>query len=202
MCPVVNDDDAPDAPEAPLTPDLVTDGSGVPVDMEGGSDGDTATVGDAILSDVKDKLDNGVPLAPAEKQRMAVTLRISGATYKQIAGTIGCSVSYAHQLVSTALRDTHVDNVEELRRMQFARQEHMLMLIWPEVNKRNLAAVHTAMALIQAENVLMGVGQISDAPNQGDGGPTIVATGDKDEYIKQLREARERSLTPPPTDGE
>lgn len=181
-----------DAPSAPLKPDLLTDGAGVPVDLDSPQNGPEGGVGKVIVGAIQEKLDTNVPLAPAEKQRMAVTLRLSGATYKQIAQSLGLSVSYAHQLVTTALKDTAQDGVEDLRRMQYSRLEHMLMLIWPSVNQRDLSAMHTAMALMRDENQLMGVGLPEVMVGNNSGGPTsIIAAGDKDEYITALRQARE-----------
>jgi hypothetical protein len=197
---------APDPAGRPVKPDLAIDPDGVPIELSDPSEGHlddgaegSGDVGSVILSDIQDKLANDVPLAPAEKQRMAVTLRLSGATYKQIAGSIGISVSYAHQLVQTALRDTAHDSVEDLRRMQFARLEHMLMMVWPSVAQRDLASIHTAMSIMRDENALMGVDKpTTDGDGLMDAGPTIVATGDKAEYLKALREARERALEPKP----
>lgn len=66
-------------------------------------------------------------LSAAEKQRYALELRASGATYEEVARLVGWkSVGSAHKAVMKALKDMRREPVEELRTLELARLDAML----------------------------------------------------------------------------
>jgi len=177
----------PDLPEEPLTPDEVLPGVSLPDDD---GEPESTSLAQATQDALGDKMARGLPMTVAEKARQAVALRIGGATYRKIGEMLGVSHTQAKHYVDKALKEHTNDSLEELRLVQFARLEHMLMLVWPMVNQRDMAAIHTARALMDDENKLMGVNAPAEV-NVNMSGRTIIASGQKDEYIAALRQARQ-----------
>jgi hypothetical protein len=136
-----------------------------------------------------EKLRRGLPLTAAERQKMAVTLRMSGATYRRIGEALGVSHVQAKRYCDRAFEQHATDSIEQLRMIQFSRIEHMIMLLWPQVNTRDIAAIHTVRALMNDENTIMGVGA-GETSSITTSSRTIIATGNKEEFVKALQEAR------------
>lgn len=184
----------PEPTDGPLSPDhvlppgeLTLDDSAPHTAMSEVSD---TTLAEATQAAITEKLQRGMPLTMAEKQKQAVALRIGGASYRRIGEILGVSHTSAKYYCDKALKEHAADSVEELRMVQFARLEHMLMLTWPMVNHRDMGAIHTARALIKDENDLMGVTIESGGVTINTSGNTVIATGQKEEYMDALRQAR------------
>lgn len=170
------------------TPNADGDGAGT-------SNGTSTQAGvQAVKGVIADKLSKGIPLTASEKAKQAVILAMGGIPYRRIAEILDVSVSTAHGYVSRALKETTVESTDELRVRQFARYEHLLSTRWSEAQKPgNSAALHEVLAIMDRENNLMGT-----PLDRGNAGVvdnsrhvTIIATGQKDDYLAALRKAQE-----------
>jgi hypothetical protein len=125
-----------------------------------------------------------------EKTRRALALKLAGASYASIADSLGYSdASGARKAVMRGLESGMQENANELRQIHYGRLEHLLMLLWSDVNQKDLASMNTALSVMDRMTKLYGL----DAPaelNINAGKETvIVADGGKDEYLKALKEA-------------
>ena len=129
----------------------------------------------------------------AEKQKRAIALKLAGASYKSIAENLGyADSSGAHKAVSRGLKASLQENAGELRKIHYGRLEHMLMLVWPQVNTGDLSAVNTGLSIMDRMEKLYGLNaaekiDVSAGPRE----TLIVADGEKDQYIENLRAAIE-----------
>ena len=102
----------------------------------------------------------------ASRQEAAVALRIAGATYSDIARTLGySSVTRARQAVEQALAaSVGDDDRERMRFIEGRRLERLLRGLWhkatDEENDEQLSAARTALAVIDRHAKLYGL----DAP--------------------------------------
>ncbi len=65
----------------------------------------------------------------------AAHLRAQGLSYRQIAQQVGCDVHTAHDRVARAIAAVPVENVNELREVERARLDEMLMVAWREMHR-------------------------------------------------------------------
>jgi hypothetical protein len=102
----------------------------------------------------------------ANRQEAAVALRIAGATYADIARTLGyTSTTHAREAVERALaQSVGDDDREKMRFIEGRRLERLLRGLWgkatDESNEEQLAAARTALAVIDRHAKLYGL----DAP--------------------------------------
>ena len=100
-------------------------------------------------------------LAQAEKRRRALELRKAGASYEQIAESLGYrSKSGAHDAVTGALRDMLREPAEQVRTLELSRLDDILMSIWTRVRAGEVAAIDRALRLAERRARLLGL----DAP--------------------------------------
>jgi hypothetical protein len=151
-----------------------------------------------IISDGSDggeiEIENPVPLrhkmSVGEKTRRAMALKLAGASYMAIAQQLGYNdASAARKAVQRGMKASLQENAGELKRIHYSRLEHMLMLLWPDVNQRDLGAMSAALAVMDRMERLFGL-NAADRIEVSSGRETvIVADGEKDSYIAALREA-------------
>jgi hypothetical protein len=84
------------------------------------------------------------------------------------------------------------ETASELKRIHYGRLEHILMLLWPEVNQRDLPSVSAALAVMDRMERLYGLNAAEKLDVVGSRETVILADGDKDSYIKALEEAGRR----------
>jgi hypothetical protein len=142
-------------------------------------------------------IDNPVPLtvkmSSKEKQKRAMALKLAGASYAQIAENLGyADASGAHKAVAVGMKSSLQENAGELRKIHYGRLEHMLMLVWPAVNTGDSHAVNSALQVMDRMERLYGLNEaqrvdITSATRE----TIIVADGEKEAYIKALKEAIE-----------
>ncbi len=101
----------------------------------------------------------------AERRRQAVALRLSGATYQQIGDKLGVTSSAAHLQVKQEL-ETRAKQSEgkivELRQIELARVDRVLLAIWDKVLKSDYKAIDKFVKLSERRAKLLGL----DAPVQ------------------------------------
>ena len=153
-----------------------------------------------ILNDGLDgspiEISNPVPakrkISVGEKTRRAMALKLAGASYASIAESLGyADASGARKAVMRGLESGLQENANELRKIHYGRLEHLLMLLWSDVNNKDLASMNTALSVMDRMTKLYGL----DAPaelNINAGKETIIiADGEKEDYLKALKEAGE-----------
>lgn len=142
-------------------------------------------------------INNPVPLSrqmgSAEKTRRAMALKLAGASYAQIALQLGYhDASGARKAVQRGMKSALQESASELKKIHYGRLEHMLMLLWPEVNQRDLPAMSAALAVMDRMERLYGL-NAAEKIEVGTGMNTVIlADGDKQSYIQALEEAGKR----------
>lgn len=136
-------------------------------------------------------------MSGAEKTRRAMALKLAGASYAQIAQTLGYhDASGARKAVQRGMKSALHESAGELRKIHYGRLEHMLMLVWPEVNQRDLPAMSAALAIMDRMEKLFGLNEAQRIDVSTGRETVILADGDKDSYIKALEEAGQRLHLP------
>ena len=97
----------------------------------------------------------------AERQRQALDLRRAGATYEQIARTLGYrSFSGARKAVQSGLKTSLREPADELRQLMADRLDTALRAIWPQVVAGDYDAIATMLKIETRRAKLFGL----DAP--------------------------------------
>lgn len=123
----------------------------------------------------------------AERRAKALNLRLSGATYTQIAEAVGYkSATGARNAVITEMEKLPRENAKELRAMQLARLHQLMLIIQPQVMAGDLVAVRTMQGIMRDMNELMGIGAEFDADTTGNTF-MVVIEGSENEYVQRLR---------------
>lgn len=125
-----------------------------------------------------------------EKQRKALELRKAGATYAAIAEQVGYdNAANARRAVLTAMEEVIQEPAVELRTIQVERLNHMLMLVWGQVNKSNGTdgqAIDRALRIMAQLDSLMGTVAAQEVTHKHEG--VIVFEGSKDDYIAAMQQ--------------
>jgi hypothetical protein len=125
-----------------------------------------------------------------EKTRRAMALKLSGASYASIAQHLGYSdASAARKAVMRGMKKAEQENAGELRRIHYGRLEHILMLLWPDVNAKDMPSINTALSVMDRMSTLFGLNAAEKLEVSQGAQTVIVADGDKDAYIRALQEA-------------
>jgi hypothetical protein len=100
----------------------------------------------------------------AERLRRAKALRLraDGATYAEIAAAVGyAGPSGAYKAVMRAIPELDQQAALDLRRLQLARLDDLLLQVWPMATNRehprHLSAVTRALAVMQRIDALTGL---------------------------------------------
>jgi|APGre2960657468_1045069.scaffolds.fasta_scaffold139967_1 hypothetical protein len=132
-------------------------------------------------------------MSSAEKTRRAIALKLAGASYAQIAQQLGYSdASGARKAVQRGMKSSLQESGGELKKIHYGRLEHMLMLLWPDVNTRDLASMSAALAVMDRMERLYGLNAAEKLDIATGRETVILADGDKESYIKALEEAGRR----------
>lgn len=116
-----------------------------------------------------------------EREKEAVTLRIGGASFDEIAERLGYhDKSGARKAVVRILERYAPEPLEELRRLELARLDEALAGIWSRVKDGDLEAVETFLRISTRRARLLGL----DAPAS----LRIIPEGLIDAEIRELRE--------------
>ena len=130
-------------------------------------------------------------MAAGERSRRAIALKLAGASYRSIADTLGYyDQSAARQAVMRGMKAGLQEDAGELRKLHYGRLEHLLALVWPDVNAKDLPSMRMALDVMDRMAKLYGL----DAPERhafetGGRETVFVADGDKESYLKALQEA-------------
>lgn len=104
-------------------------------------------------------------LAAIERQRQALELRKAGAEFSDIARQLDYKdASGAYRAVRRALQRTIQQPANELREIEVARLDALLLGLWPEARKGNVAKIDRVLRIMQRRADLLGL----DAPKRVD----------------------------------
>lgn len=99
----------------------------------------------------------------AERQAKALTLRKAGLSFEQIANQLGyADAASAYNAVKAALEKTLQEPAQELRDLECARLDAMLMGLWKEASTGRWLAVDRVLAIMDRRAKLLGL----DAPTK------------------------------------
>ena len=128
-------------------------------------------------------------VAAHTRQLQALELRKAGATYQAIAEQLGYAhAKGAYKAVTSALKLTLREPADELRELEVARLDAMLLPLWRRVQSGDEKAVDRVLRIMERRARLLGL----DAPTRGelsgpDGKPLAVdLTTLSDEELKTL----------------
>ena len=76
-----------------------------------------------------------------ERDREALEMRYSGATYPEISKALGVGLATAYDAVHNAIKDTLREPAEKVLDLELGRLDLMLASVWPMAIQGNLAAV-------------------------------------------------------------
>ena len=139
------------------------------------------------------------------KERRAIELRITGATYAQIADELGyASKGPAHKAVIRGLRRWGTEPAEELRKLEAARLDAATAAIWPKVEEGDLPAIAVYLRISARRARMLGL----DPPQEFRGTLTVGLL--EEEATRLERELAQRGVdrgalralpSPPAADG-
>lgn len=112
-----------------------------------------------------------VPTAEdVERETKVLQLRIAGASFDQIAKTIGyADRAGAHKAYQRAMSRVYAEPAAELREIAAARLDAMLTAVWRQAAAGDLKAVDCVLRIETRRAKLLGL----DAPQQIDAGVTV-----------------------------
>ena len=150
--------------------------------LSDGSDGGDIEVSNPVV--------NKRNVSVGEKTRRAMSLKLAGASYASIAESLGyADASGARKAVMRGLESGLQENANELRQIHYGRLEHLLMLLWSDVNNKDLASMNTALSVMDRMTKLYGLDAPEELTVRAGKETVIVADGGKEDYIAALKEA-------------
>lgn len=97
-------------------------------------------------------------IAAAARQLEALRLRRQGKAYSEIAQELGYkSGSGAHAAVKGALKKTLQEAADDLRKIENARLDAMLLALWPAIEKGDARAIAAAVKISERRAKLNGL---------------------------------------------
>lgn len=97
-------------------------------------------------------------LHAVERAKQALELRKGGASFPEIARALGYSAAPgAYQAVMSALRRTLKEPAEEVRTLEVARLDAMMLALWPQVRQGNQGAIEKALKVMERRAKLLGL---------------------------------------------
>ena len=100
-----------------------------------------------------------------DKQKKALELRKAGVSYVDIANTLGYKTSSgAHNAVKKMLRRTVQEVADDVRRLEVARLDALILAIWSDAAKGDDSKIDRVLKIMQRRADLLGL----DAPKRQD----------------------------------
>lgn len=108
-----------------------------------------------------------------EAEEKALELRRAGASYRQIAKTLGVSLAMAHKYVKrgmSRLIERCRDEAEQVLLLELDRLDQMLMGLWPAASKGNPQSVEKVLKIMERRAAMLGIDKPTKvAPTTPDG---------------------------------
>jgi hypothetical protein len=113
-------------------------------------------------------------LQALEKQRQAVTMRIAGASFDDIAEALGyASRAGAHKAIMTAIQSTLPEPVEAVRQLELNRLDRLWLAVWPAALQGNPQAVEACLKIMKRRAEFEGLDKAKKFEHAGPGGKAI-----------------------------
>lgn len=103
--------------------------------------------------------------ARAERINKVLALRQSGAPFRDIANSLGVSVSRVHDDYRDGIRLTFQDNADELRKLELARLDRMQQAVWNQALRGDTDAIRTLLQIMARRAIYTG---INEPPTEND----------------------------------
>lgn len=100
----------------------------------------------------------------AKEREKTMQLRLAGATYREIAEAMGCSVSTAKRRCETSLAEIGKQERELLRSLEVDRLDRLQRAVWADAIQGDLPSIDRALKIIDQRSKLLGL----NAPTQVD----------------------------------
>lgn len=109
-----------------------------------------------------------------ERKRQALELRKAGATYDQIAATVGfANRGGAYKAVKAGIREILREPAEEVIQLECARLDEMLRALWPGVMRGDPVSIQRALGVMERRARLLGLDAPKKLEHSGPGGAPI-----------------------------
>jgi hypothetical protein len=151
--------------------------------------------GDLVISDdgsvdVVSPVDPSKQLSVKEKQRIAMNLKMMGASYQSIADNVGyADASGAYRAVQSGMKEALKDSAVDLRNMTYMQLQQLFMVWWPKALKGDAQATAICMQISDRITSLFGLSGMPVEEESTDQGVLVVG-GSGDQYADALRKAR------------
>ena len=110
-----------------------------------------------------ESMTSGNRIAAAERQAKALALRKAGLACADIARQLGyAGPSGAHKAIMTALRALTREPAQELRELELARLDDLLLGLWTDARRGSVAKVDRVLKIMARRAALLGL----DAPTR------------------------------------
>jgi hypothetical protein len=120
-------------------------------------------------------------LQAVERAKQALDLRKGGASFPEIARALGyAGPAGAYQAVMSALRKTLKEPAEEVRTLELARLDAMLLALWPQVRQGNQGAVEKALKVAERRAKLLGLDMPTKVASTDSQGEDLVFTAESE----------------------
>lgn len=100
----------------------------------------------------------------AKEREKTMQLRLAGATYREIAEAMDCSVSTAKRRCETSLAEIGKQERELLRSLEVDRLDRLQRAVWADAIQGDLPSIDRALKIIDQRSKLLGL----NAPTQVD----------------------------------
>jgi hypothetical protein len=101
----------------------------------------------------------------ADRDRRIINSRLAGASYQQIATTLGLSIGLAHKVVKAHLAETLLAtrmDAEAIRQQEAARLDQLQAAVWSAAMKGQISASQQALRIMERRAKMLGL----DTPNE------------------------------------
>ena len=123
-------------------------------------------------------------LAAADRQRQALDLRKAGVSFDLIAQQLGyASRQGAHMAVEAALQKTLQAPGDDLRQLDIARLDSLLLAVWPQARQGMLDYVDAALKILTRRAKLLGLDAPVKMVGPGAGGELVLRVVYDDEKV-------------------
>lgn len=132
------------------------------------------------------------------RAQMAFELRKTGASYELIAEKLGyASAKSAESSIRRVLSSKYKpDDVEDVVRMELARLDALQLIAWRRAKNGDLSALDRILKIMERRAKYLGL-DTTETQNQGSvtNNTAIFIGGTEEEYVAQLKEAREQATS-------
>ncbi len=120
--------------------------------------------------------------AAAERRKQALELRKSGATYQVIADQLGYKTrDSARKAIYSALKDITRESAEDVRTLEIARLDALMLALWPKARQGNETSVDRILRIMERRAKLIGLDSPTKiAPTTPDGQGEWIGKADSD----------------------